>query len=423
MISATPDTTWRRQNRARIERHRRSRVTIRVLDSDHRPRHDVSVRLRMRHHDFAFGTAVRARKLARLPEDAPYKHAVRELFNTVVFGNAHKWEFWEDPGRRRDTHEAMTWVHDAGLRLRGHTMIWQSSRFTPLPADVEAAIASGDIARRPAVRQRSLDHIAEIGAYCRDAVCEWDVLNEQVEHHGLTDYLDPGHPATDAPVVAEWFTAAAQAAPHARLYLNEYHILVGDYQTHKDAFEGIVAGLLQRRAPLGGLGFQCHFHGHDLLRSPQQTYAVLERFGRFGLPILITEYDTFGGGWAEDRDERELQEAAFLEQFLPTVFSHPLAAGFVFWGFWDGRHWADNAPFYRNDWTPKPALDVYRRLVFDEWWTDTTGRTGEDGCVAFDAYHGVYELVLGDGDRERTVECRVVPEAPMLTVVLEKAVR
>ncbi|MBD3240751.1 MAG: hypothetical protein GF331_09220, partial [Chitinivibrionales bacterium] len=362
-MAAESDSAWQQRTRRRIEQHRRSRVTVRVLDKEGKPRKDVPVRLRMQRHDFAFGTAVKAKQIAKLPEDDPYKRTVRELFNTVVFGNSHKWEWWENPGRRKYTHEAMAWVRDAGLRLRGHTMIWQSNRFKPLPKDIEAAIASGADSLRPVARQRSLDHIAEIGAYCRDAVYEWDVLNEQVEHYGLTDYLNPGYAGTDAPVIAEWYREAARAAPGARLYLNEYHILVGDYAGHKDRFEQIIENLLARDAPLGGLGFQCHFHGRKLLRSPQQTYATLERFGRFGLPMLITEYDTFGGGWAKDRDERERQEARFLEQFLPTVFSHPLMAGFVVWGFWDGKHWADNAPFFREDWTPKPALDVYRRLV------------------------------------------------------------
>ena len=28
------------------------------------------------------------------------------------------------------------------------------------------------------------------------------------------------------------------------------------------------------------------------------------------------------------------------------IFSHPATNGFLMWGFWDGAHWKDNAPYF-----------------------------------------------------------------------------
>jgi len=35
----------------------------------------------------------------------------------------------------------------------------------------------------------------------------------------------------------------------------------------------------------------------------------------------------------------------------------------VIWGYWDGSHWLDNAPFYREDWSEKPSLAVEEPLA------------------------------------------------------------
>lgn len=42
-----------------------------------------------------------------------------------------------------------------------------------------------------------------------------------------------------------------------------------------------------------------------------------------------------------------------------------------------------------DDWSRKPAHDVYTDLVFDQWWTDETGVTDSDGSYRMDAFLGV----------------------------------
>lgn len=78
-------------------------------------------------------------------------------------------------------------------------------------------------------------------------------------------------------------------------------------------------------------------------------------------------------GWAED------EKAEFFHEFLKTVFSHPAVDDFLVWGFWDARHWMDDAAFFTEDWEEKPAIGEYRSLVFDERWTDESGTTDGEG--------------------------------------------
>jgi hypothetical protein len=45
------------------------------------------------------------------------------------------------------------------------------------------------------------------------------------------------------------------------------------------------------------------------------------------------------------------------------------------WGFWEGANWIPQSSLYRRDWSPTPAADAYRGLVFKQWWTTWSGVT------------------------------------------------
>ena len=45
-------------------------------------------------------------------------------------------------------------------------------------------------------------------------------------------------------------------------------------------------------------------------RSPEQILRTLDRFGRYGLRLQVTEFDMWGKGWGETQEE---QEAAKIE--------------------------------------------------------------------------------------------------------------
>jgi hypothetical protein len=65
---------------------------------------------------------------------------------------------------------------------------------------------------------------------------------------------------------------------------------------------------------------------------------------------------------------------------------------FLVWGFWDAIHWKGRAPFFRADWTEKPALAVYRDLIFNQWWSDVTGSTDGNGHYTSRVFQGEYDI-------------------------------
>ena len=84
----------------------------------------------------------------------------------------------------------------------------------------------------------------------------------------------------------------------------------------------------------------------------------------------------------------------YLRDVLTAAFSHPACDSVTFWGFWDGRHWLKNCPLYREDWTPKPGLDVYKKLVFGDWWTRGELLTDTRGVASLRAFFGDYEVTV-----------------------------
>lgn len=152
-------------------------------------------------------------------------------------------------------------------------------------------------------------------------------------------------------------------------------------------------------APLTVLGMQGHFGG--TVPSPDRMLATLDRFAEFGVPVRITEF-TVGTG-----DEQ--LRADFLRDAMTTVFSHPSVIGLQFW---------EMGQLLNDDLTPKPAYDVYRNLVFGEWWTDVAGTTDEGGGYSGRGFLGHYRATATLDGKEfvREFDLAQVPEGAVVSI-------
>ena len=398
-------TDWETAADRRIRRHRTSPLAVRVSDASGAAVDGASVHVEMRSHRFGFGTAVDAKRLVEGRPGGPYRRHLAELFNKAVLENRHKWAFWETPADRRYAIRATNWLLDRDFEMRGHACVWQKFDQGAIPRDVERAVSEGDGSH---VARRAREHVdAIVGHYAgRSGFTEWDVANEPTVFHALTDVVgDEEGPL--APELVTWYERARRADDGAQLFVNEYNILPGTDDGHRDTYERIVEFLLRNGAPLGGIGLQAHHSSVADRRSSEQLLATLDRFASFGVPLQVSEYDNWGPRWT-DRTEAE-----YFHRFLKTAFSHPAVEGFLMWGFWNGAHWKGNAPLFREDWSKKPAYDRYVNLVLDEWWTDERGTTGANGRYRTSAFLGDYRLTASKDGRSQTVRASVIdPSTP-----------
>jgi GH35 family endo-1,4-beta-xylanase len=251
--------------------------------------------------------------------------------------------------------------------VRGHTLVWPSFRRSP---ERLAAFRENPEGLREEIRK----HIADIVTANKGKIRAWDVMNEPTTNREFMDILGDAEPA-------KWFKQAHELDPHAQLFLNENQILAG---TKLRSLELHLDKIVENGGPLGGIGIQGHLGVGTA--APLKMLEIYDRLARYKVPLSITELDVLS-----DNPE---EQALYLRDVLTAAFSHPALDSVTFWGFWDGRHWKNNTPLFRKDWTEKPGLAVYRQLVLHDWWTRETVRTGADGHARVRGFLGNYAITV-----------------------------
>ncbi|MHC4535509.1 MAG: endo-1,4-beta-xylanase, partial [Planctomycetota bacterium] len=231
----------------------------------------------------------------------------------------------------------------------------------------------------------------------RGRFAEYDLNNEMIHRNYYADRLGPGITKK----MAEW---CKQGDPEAKLYFNDYDVLTGkrldDYIAH-------IRDLLKDGVRMDGIGVQGHLHGESF--DPDALRGALDELGKIGLPIRITEFNIPGqrSRFYNKRNlklthEQERAKAKSLTDYYRICFAHPAVHGILMWGFWEGANWIPQSSLYRRDWTPTPAADAYRELIFKQWWTKWNGEANTNGKCRVQAFYGKHR-VTADG-REKIVD-------------------
>ncbi|MFP4058145.1 MAG: endo-1,4-beta-xylanase [Candidatus Brocadiia bacterium] len=345
---------------AAIREHRMGTLAVRA-------RPGAEVRITQLAHQFRFGTAISWRMFQspEQPDSKAYLEVLESNFNAAVHENALKWYHtgrkphaadYSDPDRMTD------WCLAHGIRVRGHCLFWAVERYVQ---DWVKALSDAEL--REAVRRRA----EGVVAHFRGRIAEYDVNNEMMHGRYFRERLGEG-------IAVDMFRWAQAADPEAVLYVNDYGVL----HSGGEAYARHIQGLLDRGAPVGGIGIQGHLGGGGV--DPARVRATLDTLARFRLPIVITEFDL------NTRDQAA--KARGLEALYRTCFAHPAVDGILMWGFWEGRHWRPDAALWTRKWEPTLAAKRYRRLVFQEWWTRFQGRADAHGRCAARAFYGRHRV-------------------------------
>ena len=93
-------------------------------------------------------------------------------------------------------------------------------------------------------------------------------------------------------------------------------------------------------------------------------------------------------------EERQCRE---WEEMYRILFSHPLVEAVTGWDFADGAWLGAPSGLIRKDNSVKPVYERLKKLIREEWWTDTFVTTDENGFATFEGVLGDY--LLSDGPR------------------------
>jgi GH35 family endo-1,4-beta-xylanase len=407
---AEPDAPWRAEAATRIDALRKADLEVVVTDAAGNPLPNANVGVHMQKHEFGFGSAVQANRLAgNDPTDNTYKQKVEELFNMATVENHLKWPVWEgnwigfDPA---DGPDAVDWLNARDIDVRGHVMVWPG--YNNLPSDVQDILDGGvTIAERQQLRDLIEDHIDEIGTQFAGDLVAWDVVNEERTNNDVMNALPEGDGA-----MVDWFELARDADSGAKLYINEWGILSSSGSTNsanQNTYYNTINYLVNNNAEIDGIGFQAHFT-EGSITGPEQIWTILDRFEELGLDMQITEFDV-------DTTNEELQ-AMYTRDFMTAVFAHEGMDDFVMWGFWEDGHWRPNAAMFRSDWSIKPNGEEYLAIVFDEWWTDEDVDADELGEAIVRAFKGEHEVSVSWGEYSDMVAASLTDGGLQLQIAL-----
>ena len=356
----------------------------------------AEVRVEQLRHEFWFGAALANQAFdGRMSQaDAQrYREVFLENFNAAVTENALKWHSMERRQGEVDyrvVDAMLDWTEEHDIPLRGHNVFWGIRRFVQpwlQELDDDALLATLEARAR------------DVGRRYRGRFADYDLNNEMLHGNYYEDRLGPDITRK----MAAWIH---EEDPDAVLFLNDYNILTGrrvdDYVAHIEAF-------LEQGVALGGIGVQGHSHGDSF--DPDAVREALDKLARFGLPVLVTEFNFPGQNSKHYRnrearltDEEEQAKAQAIVDYYRICFAHPAVDGILMWGFWEGANWIPVSSLYRRDWTPTPAAEAYRDLVYRQWWTRWQGETDAQGRCEVPAFFGNYRVTVGDAERVVTLK-------------------
>ncbi len=284
--------------------------------------------------------------------------------------------------------EAAKYLKERNVAVKGHPLCWHT-----VCADWLMKYDNETILKK------QLERIDREVTGFKGVIDMWDVINEVVIMPIFDKYdnaitricKEKGRVA----LIKEVFDKAHECNPDAVLLLNDFNTSIN--------YEILIDGCLNAGVPISAIGIQSH--QHQGYWGKEKLDEVLDRFSSFGLPIHFTENTLISGDimpahivdlndWQVDEwpssPEGEERQAKEIEEMYRTLFEHPLVQAITTWDFRDGA-WL-NAPsgFVRKDNTLKPSYHMLRKLIREEWWTDTTVKTDSEGEAVVEAFKGDY---------------------------------
>lgn len=171
------------------------------------------------------------------------------------------------------------------------------------------------------------------------------------------------------------------------------------------SYEILIDGCLQAGVPISAIGIQSH--QHQGYWGAEAVEAVLSRYEQFGLPIHFTENTLISGKlmppdiedlndyqvdtW-DSTPEFEERQKEQMEEMYRILFKHPLVQAVTCWDFTDGGWLKAPSGVIRIDGSAKPAYEMQKKLIKEEWHTYCKIHTDKNGFADVEGFKGEYAL-------------------------------
>lgn len=364
---------WKKTSIEKIREIRKGPIEVNVVGNDNQTFSGLSVHFGMVKHHFRFGGIVDAGWVTgKESNNQTYREKVLELFPYSGFESDLKWPQLENDTKYKTTLSAIHWLNENQINLRGHCLLWPS--WNKMPKDIKKHSDN-----EPYLKNRILEHVEKTVRKHYPIILEWDGINEATLRTDINSILGDN-------IYGEMFKVVKYINKEIKFIVNDNGLLNhGGLDLFKmNKFLSNLESWEKTGMKYDGIGLQSHFQYQ--ITSPDLIHKQLNTLAQYTNHLLITEFDI-------DIPDDNLM-AEYMSDYLHSVFSHPAVDGIYLWGFWDGRHWRDNAPIFYQDWTLKPSGIVWKHLVYNEWWTNESVVTDITGKARVDAFFGDYIISM-----------------------------
>lgn len=284
----------------------------------------------------------------------PHSELLKKHFNSITAENDMKWSSLRPSEAAFNFANADILVAFARanyMRVRGHTLVWHKQNPAWLFKDAAGKDLQPSPENKALLLQRLEKHIRTVVAHFKDDVYAWDVVNEVIDPDQPDGFRrSPWFLLTGTEYIDTAFRVAHEAAPNAKLFINEYDTT----KPAKRAFLlSLVRNLKARGVPIDGVGHQMHIN----LTEPSVTdiKETIQLFSSLGLENQITELDVSLYTNAKDRSA-SISEAQLIEQgyrYRDILQTLRLLKGQIsavtLWGIADDHTWLKKFPIERLD--------------------------------------------------------------------------
>ncbi|HEX7559444.1 MAG TPA: endo-1,4-beta-xylanase [Usitatibacter sp.] len=311
--------------------------------------------------------------------DERYRALMERECGVMVAENETKWQHLRpspEVFRFAQADEMFAWARQRGMLVRGHTLMWQPSKWMP------RWVNEHDFGAQPAKEAERLlvEHESTVCRHFGSGIVSYDVVNEAV---------DPKTGELRSNVFTERLGATAQLdfmyrlarehAPHAQLVYNDYMSWGDGYVKHRAGVLGLLREFRRRGTPVQALGLQSHIGATEDGSEAASRGAYERDWRRFldevsdmGFDLLITEFDVNDRELPADVAPRDAAVAALARRYLDLTLSYPRVRTLMTWGMVDPVSWlqdryprADGQPQRPNPYDAEFRAKPMRAAIAD----------------------------------------------------------
>jgi endo-1,4-beta-xylanase len=275
------------------------------------------------------GSLADARYLSILREECAVLVPENELKSYVIAAEQRGHNF--EPADR-----IANFASTNAMKLRGHTLLWNRTEYTPKWLGQWLSTQSAIDAER-----YLRDYIQRVCARYRQQIYSWDVVNETIDPKtgAVRDTAFTRALGFESLRIA--FEAAREHAPGTQLVYNDYMSWEAGNEKHCAGVLKLLERFKREGVPVDALGIQSHIgndgHIHKAQRQ-QWTKFVDEAIG-MGYSLLITEFDVNDKDLPTDIKLRDSQIATAAKEYLDVMLSYKQLDQVLCWGMVDHYSW------------------------------------------------------------------------------------